>query len=155
VAAAVGSVIGSIAGSRASKGGNKALSAIGSAIGSAMASQAASSLVKTVHEDSKQRALEKRERDAAIARGEVPEPSTRGSRSRAFHDADNVFQKAGTSMGGYPSSKRTSNNVTSNSEGEKPQFPWKEAAKLATMAVSTCMEMQRESKSAKDKRYQK
>lgn len=156
VAAAVGSVIGSIAGSRASKGGNSALSAIGSAIGSAMASQAASSLVKTVHEDSKQRALEKRERDAAIARDEVPEHSTRGSRSRAFQDAGNVFQKVGTSMGGSPSSKRTSNNVTSNSEGEKGQFPWKEAAKLATMAVSTCMEMQRESKSAKDKdkRYQ-
>mmetsp|Transcript_10676 Transcript_10676/g.22637 ORF Transcript_10676/g.22637 Transcript_10676/m.22637 type:complete len:300 (-) Transcript_10676:1015-1914(-) len=151
VAAAVGSVIGSFAGSRASKGGNSALSTIGSAIGGAMASQVASSLVKTVHEDSKQRALEKRERDAAIARGEVPEPSTRGSRSRAFQDAGSMFQKAGTSMGGFTSSKRTSNDVTSNSEGEKPQFPWKEAAKLATMAVSACVEMQREPKSAKGK----
>lgn len=166
VAAAVGSIIGSIAGSRASKGGNSALSAIGSAIGSAMASQAASTLVKTVHEDSKQRALEKREREAAIARGEtVPESFTRGNRERVFQGMGKAFQNMGTSMGGSSTTTQTNENTargadengqypenTARGGGEKGQFPWKEAAKLATMAVSACVEMQRDAKSSSDRR---
>lgn len=139
MAATIGSLVGSIAGARAGKGGNSALSAIGSAIGSAMASQAASTLVKSVHEDSTQRALEKKEREVAIARGEtVPEPSARGNRGRVFQDAGRAFQKVGNFSSG--------NNATSNSGDEKKQFSWKEAAKLATMAASTYAEMKREPK---------
>ena len=141
VAATIGSLVGSIAGARAGKGGNSALSAIGSAIGSAMASQTASTLVKSVHEDSTQRALEKKERGAAIARGEtVPEPSARGNRGRVFQDAGRAFQKVGNFSSG--------NNATSNSGDEKKQFSWKEAAKLATMAASAYLEMECEPNSS-------
>lgn len=155
MASAVGSVLGSIVGSRASKSGNSTLSAIGSAIGSAVASQAASALVKTVHDDSTQRVLEKREREAANARGEVPKPPTKTSRNSVFDDAGDMFQRMGTSMGGVSFTKqRTGNNqnARSNTGGEKEQFPWREAAKVTMMAVSACVEMQRESKSSTDKR---
>mmetsp|Transcript_8528 Transcript_8528/g.18445 ORF Transcript_8528/g.18445 Transcript_8528/m.18445 type:complete len:333 (+) Transcript_8528:201-1199(+) len=179
VAAAVGSIVGSIVGSRAAgggKGGNSILSTLGSVVGSAVASQAASTLVKTVHEDSTQRALERKERDAAVARGEsVPERKTTGNRERVFRDAGTAFQKMGASMGGGAASSnnrtnvhfnyssgnrnntggadRTNNNdnydVNSTSESnERSQFPWKEAAKLATMAIGACVEMQRESKAS-------
>lgn len=154
LAATIGSVLGGIAGSRASKSRNSALATIGSAIGSAVASQAASTLVKTVHEDSKQRTLERRERDAAIARGEsVPESKARGGREQIFKDAGKAFQNVSTAMGGSSGTKQRANNdttTTSNGEGGKGQFSWKEAAKLVGTAVSACVEMQREANSSKD-----
>ena len=92
-AAVVGSVIGSILGARAGKG-NSFLASAASMVGSAMASQAAATLVKTVHEDSTQRALEKEDRDAAIARGEnVPQPTSSESRERLIKDAVGAVQK--------------------------------------------------------------
>ncbi|KAL7541634.1 hypothetical protein ACHAXR_011079 [Thalassiosira sp. AJA248-18] len=101
-AAVVGSFIGSIVASRATKGNNAFLSSAAQMVGSAMASRAASTLVQTVHEDSKQRMLEKGEREAAIARGEtVQEPSTRENKARVFQDAGRAFQKvAGAAVGG-------------------------------------------------------
>ncbi len=101
-AAVVGGIIGSIMGARAARNGNSFLSSAASMVGSAMASRAASQLVQTVHEDSKQRALEKEERAAAIARGEtVREPTSRESKERVFQDAARGFQKvAGASVGG-------------------------------------------------------
>mmetsp|Transcript_26725 Transcript_26725/g.57466 ORF Transcript_26725/g.57466 Transcript_26725/m.57466 type:complete len:282 (+) Transcript_26725:95-940(+) len=143
-AAVVGSIIGSIVGARAGKG-NSLLSSAVSMMGSAMASQAASKMVKTVHEDSRQRVLDKEERGAALARGEtVPEPSRKESRERVFQDAGRAFQKvAGAAVGGSSSTGRTGvkscsgNNAADNNSG----FSWKEAAKLATMAASACAEM--------------
>ena len=147
VAGAVGGIIGSIAGARTGRGGNSALSTIGSMVGSAVASQAASAFVKTVHEDSTQRALERREREAAIKRGEkAPEPPARGS---AFRDAGQAFQNMGASMGGAATSgeARSREARANGNVGERPQFPWREALKLAGMAVTACVEMQNEENS--------
>ena len=95
-AAVVGGVIGSILGARASKG-NSFLASAASMVGSAMASQAASTLVKTIHEDSTQRVLEKEDRDAAIARGEnVPQSNPSDNRERLFKDAVGAVQKMAT-----------------------------------------------------------
>jgi curved DNA-binding protein CbpA len=92
-ASVVGSVIGSLLGARAGKG-NSFLASAASLVGSAMASQAAASLVKTVHEDSTQRVLEKEERDAAIARGEnVTQPTPNETRERLIKDAVGAVQK--------------------------------------------------------------
>jgi len=92
-ASVVGAVIGSILGARAAKG-NSFISSAASMVGSAMASQAAATLVKTVHEDSTQRALEKEERDAAIARGErVSQPTASESRERIIQDAVGAVSK--------------------------------------------------------------
>jgi len=157
-AAVVGGIIGSIVGSRAAKG-NSFLSSAASMMGSAIASQAASKLVLSVHEDSKQRVLEKEERSAAMARGEtVPEFSTSERRERMFKDAGQAFQKmagaavGGTSTTGKASSENSSSgnrSVNSSSGGGQGQFSWKEAAKLAAMAASACAEMQRGSNTAK------
>lgn len=164
-AAAVGSIIGSILGARAMKGNNSLLSSVASMAGSAMASHAASTLVKTVHEDSKQRVLERDERRAAIARGEpVPESSARESRDRVFQDAGRAFQKvAGAAVGGggpSPSTNRanamnsfmrdgtasTRGRNSSGGDGGQQGFSWQQAAKLACMAAEACAEMKSASK---------
>ena len=111
----------------------------------------ASTLVKTVHEDSKQRTLEKQERREAIARGEaVPEPSPGENRERVLKDAGRAFQKvAGAAVGGTTSQARrlgsSFGNATpgSNTVGEdRARFNWGQAAKMACMAANACAEMQ-------------
>lgn len=164
-AAVVGGIIGSILGARAgggARGGSSFLSSAASMVGSAMASRAASSFVQTVHEDSKQRVLERNEREAAIARGErVPEPTARESRERLFQDAGRAFQKvAGAAVGGAGGSERIRFSVNSGNNasgrpsarsgngggaGEQQGFSWAQAAKLAAMAAGVCAEMQKES----------
>lgn len=147
-AAVIGSILGSIVGARAGKG-NSILSSAASMVGSAMASHAASKLVQTVHEDSRQRVLEKGERDAAIARGEtVSEPKT-DSRERVFKDAGRAFQKvAGAAVGGSSSTGRTSvksfrgTRSSDENSGCDTGFSWSQAAKIVTMAASACAEMQ-------------
>ena len=133
-AAVVGSIIGSIMGARAAKG-NAFLSSAASMAGSAMASRAASTWVKTVHEDSTKRALERDQRRAAIERGEsVEEPTVGETRERLFKDAGRTAQRvAGAAVGG--SSARTNG-------GDRGQFSWQKAAKLACMAANACSEMQ-------------
>ena len=176
-AAAVGSIIGSIVASRAasSKGVNNSfLQSAASMVGSAIASRAASSLVQTVHEDSKQRMLEREDRAAAIARGErVQEPSAKESKERVFSDAGRAFKTvAGAAVAGSSSSRNVRvnnmsfggnkhNGATSNgnrdggnnnNEANGVQFNWGQAAKLAAMAVGACAEMQQGSGKSKGNR---
>ena len=147
-AAVVGSIVGSIIGARAAKGGNSLLSSAASMVGSAMASQAASTLVQTVHEDSKQRVLEREERAERIARGEpVQEPTQRDNRERLFKDAGAAFQKvAGAAVGGGGGGGRRSmnsfsgNNSTTNDRGGGG-INWKQAARMACMAAEVCAEL--------------
>jgi len=147
-AAVVGSIVGSIIGARAAKGGNSLLSSAASMVGSAMASQAASTLVQTVHEDSKQRVLEREERAERIARGEpVQEPTQRDNRERLFKDAGAAFQKvAGAAVGGGGGGGRRSmnsfsgNNSTTNDQGGGG-INWKHAARMACMAAEVCAEL--------------
>ena len=111
-ASVVGGVIGSILASRAAKG-NSFLASAASMLGSAMASQAAATLVKTVHEDSTQRVIEKEERAAAIARGEpVSQPSVSQNRERLFQDAVGAVQKmaAAAASCAVPSSQNMSSS---------------------------------------------
>ncbi|KAL3796862.1 hypothetical protein HJC23_008815 [Cyclotella cryptica] len=111
-AAVVGSVIGSILSSRATKGNSFLASAV-STVGSAMASQAAATLVKTLHEDSTQRVLQREERAAAIARGEpVTQHSATQNRERLFQDAIGVVQKmaAAAASCAMPSSQNMSSS---------------------------------------------
>jgi len=155
-AAVVGSIIGSIVGARAGKG-NSFLSSAASMVGSAMASQAASKLVQTVHEDSTQRALENRERSAAIARGEkIPDTPKRDGREQIFKDASKVFQKvAGVAVGGGVSSSTGQFNVrscaASKSTNNSTGFSWGEAAKIAVMAATACAELNRKDASNQKK----
>ena len=101
-----------------------------------MASRAATQLVETVHEDSKQRVIEKEERKEAIARGEsVPEQTPRDNRERLFKDASAAFGKVATAAIGT-----TSNNNTSRASGGG--INWSQAAKIAAMAVGAGQEMQ-------------
>ena len=156
-AAVVGGVIGSILGARAAKG-NSFLSSVASMAGSAMASQAASTLVKSVHEDSVQRVLEKEERDAAIARGEsVPRHSASQGRDRMLQDAVKTFQKvAEAAMCGVSSSNvqarmnsssgNNNNATTSNNAGSNGKISWEHVVNFATMAADAVAEMQRASK---------
>lgn len=153
-AAIVGSVIGSIIGARTAggRGGNALISSVASTVGSALASRAAGSLVQAVHEDSKQRVLERRERDAAIARGETEArlPTSRESRDRVVQDAGRAFQRAagaavsGTGVGFHGRTRTTDNSdggVTQNADG-RGRFSWAQAAELVLEAVSVCAEMQ-------------
>jgi hypothetical protein len=165
----VGSVIGSILGARAAGGrggGSTLISTAASMMGSALASRAAGSLVQAVHEDSKQRALERRERDAAIARGETP--SARevpvATRERVFQDAGRAFQRAaGAAVSGgagvgsrgrtidgassYAGSESTADSngrgLAQNADG-RGRFSWTQAAELVLEAVSVCAEMQKQ-----------
>jgi len=122
---------------RAGKG-NSFISSAASMIGSAMASRAASQLVETVHEDSKQRVIDKEERKEAIARGEsVPEQTPRDNRERLFKDASAAFGKV--------TSAAINNNSTSNNNGSRASgggINWSQAAKMASMAVGAVQEMQ-------------
>lgn len=93
-AAVVGGVIGSIFGAKVGKG-NSVISTAASMLGSALASNAAGRLVREVHEDSKQRTIERRVHDAAIARGETPQETT--SKERVYQDAGLAFQRAAAS----------------------------------------------------------
>lgn len=146
VASVVGSVLGSLAGARAGKGGHSALSALGSVLGSAVASQAASSLVRAVHEDSTQRALERQERDAAVARGApAPEAAARGDGGRTWRDAGRAFQSAGASFAARAGPHEAPTNRAARGDGgERAPLTWKEAAaeavKLATRAAAACSE---------------
>ncbi|KAL3792997.1 hypothetical protein ACHAW5_009181 [Stephanodiscus triporus] len=153
-AAIVGSVIGSILGARTAggRGGNALLSSVASTVGSALASRAAGSLVQAVHEDSKQRVLERRELDAAIARGETAArlPTSRESRDRVVQDAGRAFKRAagaavsGTGVGFHGRTRTTDNSdggVTQNADG-RGRFSWAQAAELVLDAVSVCAEMQ-------------
>jgi len=113
-------------------------------LGSSVASRAASSLVQSVHTDSQQRVLERREREAAIARGEsVPEPTTTETRERLFKDAKNTAQKvAEAAFGGASSSSTSSNATTCANNGRGSGMSWGQAAKLAAMAAGAMAEMQ-------------
>lgn len=146
-AAVVGSIIGSILGARAVK--NPLLANAASIVGSAMASQAASRLVQSVHEDSQQRMIERRERDGAIARGEtVQGPSLRESRERVFQDAGRAFQNvASAAMGGsgaagasVPSSAR--HFSATSGVRRQGQFSWRQSAEVVKMAVDICSDLQ-------------
>ena len=103
-----------------------------------MASRAASTLVETVHEDSKQRVIDKEERKEAIARGEsVQEQTPRDNRERLFKDASAAFGKV--------TSAAINNNSTSNNNGSRASgggINWSQAAKMASMAVGAVQEMQ-------------
>ncbi|KAL7551870.1 hypothetical protein ACHAWF_015088 [Thalassiosira exigua] len=150
-AAVVGSIIGSIIGANATRGKNSFLTSAASMVGSAMASHAASELVKTVHDDSKQRVIETEERKAAIARGEaVPEYSARESRERVFQDAGRAFQRvAGAAVA--PNARSSGMNsyagnaTTGNNGNNSGRFSWQQAAKLACMAAEACAEMKSQS----------
>ena len=144
-AAVVGSIVGSIIGARAAKG-NSILSSAASMVGSAMASQAASTLVQTVHEDSKQRVLEREDRAERIARGEpVQEPTQKDNRERLFKDAGAAFQKvAGAAVGGGGGGRRSMNSFAGNNSTTNDQgggINWKQAARMACMAAEVCAEL--------------
>ena len=118
-------------------------------MGSAMASRAASQLVETVHEDSKQRVIEKEERKEAIARGEsIPEPTPRDNRERLFKDASAAFGKVAGAASGRSSNNSFAGNrsTTSNNNGSRTSggggINWSQAAKMASMAVGAVQEMQ-------------
>jgi curved DNA-binding protein CbpA len=118
-ASVVGSVIGSIMGARAGKG-NSFLASAASMVGSAMASQAAAALVKTVHEDSTQRVLEKQDRDAAIARGEnVPESS---SSERLLKDAFGAVQKMAAAAAAFATPLSQDMPNATNEQSHSAQF---------------------------------
>jgi curved DNA-binding protein CbpA len=142
-AAVVGGIVGSILASKAAKR-NSVLSSAVQMLGSSVASRAASSLVQSVHTDSQQRVLERREREAAIARGEsVPEPTTTETRERLFKDAKNTAQKvAEAAFGGASSSSTSSNATTCANNGRGSGMSWGQAAKLAAMAAGAMAEMQ-------------
>ena len=110
-------------------------------MGSTMASRAASTLVETVHEDSKQRVIEREERKEAIARGEsVTEPTPRDNRERLFKDASAAFSKVSGAAFGNNSTTRSNNNGSRASGGG---INWSQAAKLlAAQAVGAVQEMQ-------------
>ena len=157
-AAFVGSVVGSIIGSRAAKG-NSFLSPAACMVGSAMASQAASTLVKSLHEDSTQRVIEKDERDAAIARGEsVPEHTAGEGKERILKDAIGLFQKvAAAACSGVCSGNGGSVNIQFGRRGNansaesstktgggndgSTRMSWSQTAKFATMAAGAAAEM--------------
>lgn len=159
-AAFVGSVVGSIIGSRAAKG-NSFLSPAACMVGSAMASQAASTLVKSLHEDSTQRVIEKDERDAAIARGEsVPEHTAGEGKERILKDAIGLFQKvAAAACSGVCSGNGGSVNIQFGRRGNansaesstktgggndgSTRISWSQTAKFATMAAGAAAEMKR------------
>ena len=147
-AAVVGGLIGSVMASRAAKG-NSLLSSAAQMMGSTVASRAASSLVQSVHTDSRQRVLEREEREAAVARGEsIPEPSATDKRDRLFKDAKNTAQKvAEAAFGGGASSSTNSATYTnmnySNNNGRGSGMTWGQAAQLAAMAAGAVAEMQR------------
>lgn len=171
-ASVIGGVIGSIIGARAGRG-NAAISSAVSMLGSALASQAAGRLVREVHEDSKQRTIERREIDAAIARGEIPTQETM-SRDRVYQDAGKAFQRAagaaviGTAtsdMASTTSSRRGRtngmNNFTGNKEatdsggGSQRQgrgFSLAQAAELACGAARIYEAMQQNKGSSTSKR---
>ena len=125
-----------------------------------MASRAAGSLVQAVHEDSKQRVLERRERDAAIARGETTArvPTSRESRDRVVQDARRAFQRAaGAAVSGtgagfhgrtFAGSEATADNIsggaTQNADG-RGRFSWAQAAELVLEAVGVCTEKMQQS----------
>lgn len=168
-AAMVGSVIGSILGARAAGGrggGSTLISTAASLMGSALASRAAGGLVQAVHEDSKQRALERRERDAAIARGETSSAREEpvATRERVFQDAGRAFQRAagaavtggagvgsrGQTRDGASSFRGSESTADSSGRGlaqnanVRGQFSWTQAAELVMEAVSVCAEMQKQ-----------
>ncbi|KAL3797770.1 hypothetical protein ACHAWO_000387 [Cyclotella atomus] len=121
-AAVVGSVIGSILGARAAKG-NSFLATAASMVGSAMASQAAATLVKTVHEDSTQRVLEKEDRDAAIARGEnVSQPTPDESRERLIRDAIGAVQKMAAAATAFATPLTPNMPNATNEQSHSAQF---------------------------------
>ncbi|KAL3826984.1 hypothetical protein ACHAXA_000048 [Cyclostephanos tholiformis] len=159
-AAMVGSVIGSILGARTVGGGggggggvgNALLSTTASVVGSALASRAAGSLVMAVHEDSKQRVLERKEREAAIARGGggARVPTSCEGRERVFRDAGRAFQRAagaamsGTGTGGVGSRNNGGVGMARNADGGGGRFSWAQAAELVLEGVRVCAEMQQQ-----------
>lgn len=141
-AAVVGSIIGSIVGARAGKG-NSFISSAASMMGSAMASRAASTLVETVHEDSKQRVIDKEERKEAIARGEsVQEQTPRDNRERLFKDASAAFGKVATAAAFAGNNSTTTSNNNNGSRASGGGINWSQAAKMAAIAVGAVQEMQ-------------
>lgn len=171
-ASVIGGVIGSLIGARAGRG-NAAISSAVSMLGSALASQAAGRLVREVHEDSKQRTIERREINAAIARGEMPTQETM-SRDRVYQDAGKALQRAagagvfGTATSAMASTtssrgERTNgvNNFTGNKAaadsggGEQRQgrgFSLAQAAELACEAARIYEAMQQKKGSSTSKR---
>ena len=104
-----------------------------------MASRAASTLVETVHEDSKQRVIDKEERKEAIARGEsVQEQTPRDNRERLFKDASAAFGKVATAAAFAGNNSTTTSNNNNGGGG----INWSQAAKMAAMAVGAVQEMQ-------------
>jgi curved DNA-binding protein CbpA len=162
-ASVIGGVIGSIIGARAGRG-NAAISSAVSMLGSALASQAAGRLVREVHEDSKQRTIERREIDAAIARGETPTQETM-SRDRVYQDASKAFQRAAgaavigtasSAMASTTSSRRERTNEAASDSGGGSQrqgrgFSLAQAAELACEAARIYEAMQQNKGSSTSK----
>ena len=171
-ASVIGGVIGSIIGARAGRG-NAAISSAVSMLGSALASQAAGRLVREVHEDSKLRTIERREIDAAIARGEMPTQETM-SRDRVYQDAGKAFQRAAgaavigtaaSAMASTTSSRRERTNGVNNFAGNEAAtdsgggsqrqgrgFSLAQAAELACEAARIYEAMQQNKGSSTSKR---
>lgn len=164
-ASVVGSVIGSIIGARATKhrggGGNSMITSAASMMGSAMASQAASTLVKSVHADSRQRVLEREEREARIRRGEAVEEPRVDERERIIKDVFGTVRRVAeaaimggcgggcgegstsgpSSFDGNDNNYDRGNNGNSNNRGG---MSWGQAVKFAGMAANVVAEMQRQ-----------
>lgn len=162
-AAVVGGIIGSIIGARAVKGHNSLLANAASMVGSAMASQAASKLVQTVHDDSKQRMLERGEREAAIARGETVQGlSSNVCKERVLQDAGRTLQKiASAALGGCSggvsgssSGKRCSGKDESSTNAVQQKVSWRQAAEVVKMALDVCSDMQHCQGGANSKQFQ-
>ena len=171
-ASVIGGVIGSIIGARAGRG-NAAISSAVSMLGSALASQAAGRLVREVHEDSKLRTIERREIDAAIARGGIP-TQERMSRDRVYQDAGKAFQRAAgaavigtaaSAMASTTSSRRERTNGENNFAGNEAatdsvggsqrqgrSFSFAQAAELACEAARIYEAMQQNKGSSTSKR---
>lgn len=98
-------------------------------------------LVKTVHEDSTQRAIEKNDRAERIARGEsIPESTPKDNRERLVRDAGAAFSKVVGAVVGMGRNEQgngssytfsTSNNKRNSGSGS---INWRQAAKMASMA---------------------
>ena len=100
-------------------------------------------LVKTVHEDSTQRVLEKNDRAERIAKGEsVPEPTPKDNRERLIRDAGSAFGKVvasavglGGNVGDNGQQRNASYTFTSNNNSGSGSINWRQAAKMASMAA--------------------
>ncbi|KAL7462618.1 hypothetical protein ACHAXS_002997 [Conticribra weissflogii] len=169
-ASVVGSVIGSIIGARVTKsrggGGNSVIASAASMVGSAVASQAASTLVKSVHEDSRLRVLEREEREARIRRGEAVEEPRVDERERIIKDVFGTVRRVaeaaimggcgggGCGEGGISGSSSLDGNEYDHDRGNSGNsnnrggLSWGHAVKFAGMAANVVAELQRQNQNS-------